>query len=147
MIEAKKLKSLIGRGVAIECPNGLVKKFKVLAIKTTFDKYGERLDAVKLDIPYYLFYMFRESPVRNQKLEDGIWVYPVFLYRNKGECARERFEKELKRAVEAEARWREKVASIEEALETYKKSLQMAADKRKELESDYKKCKFARTAE
>lgn len=142
MIESKRPKSLIGQGVAIECPNGLVKKFKVLAVKTTLDKDGERLDLVKLDVPPWLRYSFWKSPVRKQDLEDGVWVYPVFLYRNKGECARKRFEEKIKRAADAETRWKETVASLEKELETYKKSLQKATNEREELEAVYRKCKF-----
>lgn len=147
MIEAKRLKSLIGQGVAIECPNGHVKKFKVLAAKTTLDKDGERLDAVKLDIPDYLLYSFWKSPIRKQELEDGVWVYPVFLYRNKGECARQRLEAKIKQKAEAEARWRERVVSLEKESEAYRKELQKATDEREELEAVYKKCKFARIKE
>ena len=147
MIEAKRLKSLIGQGVAIECPNGHVKKFKVLAVKTTLDKDGERLDLVKLDVPDNLLYSFWRSPIRKQELEDGVWVYPVFLYRNKGECARRPFEEKLKRAAEEEARWMEMVVSLEERLEAYRKELQKATDEREELEAVYRKCKFARIKE
>ena len=143
MIEFKRLKSLIGQGVAIECPDGLVKKFKVLAIKTTFDKDGERIDAVKLDVPAWLHYSFWTSPITKRELKDGIWVYPVFLYKNKGECARQRFEEKLKRAAEAEARWKETVISLEKELSVYKKTLQEATAELEELEAAYKKCKFA----
>jgi len=142
MIEAKRLKNLIGQGVAIEYSDGFVRKFKVLAIKTTLDKDGERLDLVKLDIPDYLLFSFQKSPMRNQELEDGVWVYPVFLYRNKGECARKRFEEKLKRAAKEEERWKEMIASLEKEIEPFKKLLQKATDEREELEAAYKKCKF-----
>ena len=142
MIEVKRLKNLIGRGVAIECPNGLVKKFKVLAVKTTLDKDGERLDLVKLDVPDGLLNSFWRSPVTNKDLKDGAWVYPVFLYRNKGECARQRFEEKLNQAFDAEERWREKTLSLEKELDSYKKLLQKAFDEREELEDVYRKCKF-----
>ena len=142
MIEAKRLKNLIGQGVAIECYDGFVKKFKVLAVKTTLDKDGEHLDLVKLDVPGCLRYLFRKNPVRNQELEDGVWVYPIFLYKNKGECARQRFEEKIRRAAKVEEDWKETVASHEKDLEAYKKMLQKATDEREELEVAYKKCKF-----
>lgn len=147
MIEAKRLKSLIGQGVAIKCPNGPVKKFKVLAIKMTLDKDGERLNSVKLDIPGSLIYTFHGCSMRNKDLmTDGIWVYPEFLYRNKGECARHLFEKKLKQAAELEAKWRKIVSPREKELETCKKTLQEAVAEREKLEAAYKKSKFARTA-
>ena len=144
MIEVKDPRKLIGQGVAIECPDGYVKKFKVLAIRTTFDKDGERIDAVKLDVPVWLRYSFWASPITKQELKDGVWVYPVFLYKNKGECARQRFEEKLKRAADVEARWMETVVSLEKELSTYKKTLQKATAEREELEEAYKKCRFAR---
>lgn len=145
MIEAKRPKKLIGQGVAIECPNGLVKKFKVLAVKTTSDKDGEHLDLVKLDVPCGLCYSFGKSPVTKKDLKDGVWVYPVFLYRNKGECARHHFEEKLKHAAELKTKWKEMVEPLEKELEVCRKTLQEASDDYEKLEAVYKKRKFSMT--
>ena len=144
MIEVKRPKKLIGQGVAIKCPNGNVEKFKVLAVRTTTDKDGERLDFVKLDLSEGLCYSFYGSPLVNKDLKDGIWFYPLFLYRNKGECARAHFEKKILQAAQLKVDWKKRLESFEKEFESRKKTFQEANDAYEKLVASYKKCKFAR---
>ena len=100
-----RFKSLIGRGVAIRHPNGLVKKHKILSLKLYCDKEGARIKGVELDMTKPDLMQFTNKDVVWS--ENGhSFFHPIFLYRNKGECARAYAEEEIERLEKNAALWK-----------------------------------------
>lgn len=85
-IFGKSVRGQVGRGFAVMCPDGIVRKFRAKAFMTVCDGDGERVEGVELDMPEFMAMGFSGSVASR----DGArrWFRPEFLYRNKGDCAR-----------------------------------------------------------
>ena len=82
-----RYKKLIGRGVAVCCPDGLIRKFKIVGVKAQYWVCGEKIDGIELHMPSFLEKQF-EAVGRMKKEGCHYWINPSELYRNKGEAAR-----------------------------------------------------------
>lgn len=83
-----RYRKLIGRGVAVLCPDGLVRKYKIAGVRINCDASGERIDGIELDMPGWMSSQFYVDGINVVKDGCHLWLSPSLLHRNKGECAR-----------------------------------------------------------
>lgn len=106
----KSVRGQVGRGFAVMCPDGIVRKFRAKAFMTVCDGNGERVEGVELDMPECMAMGFSGTKASRDGAQR--WFSPEFLYRNKGDCAR----------GDANRRMREMSSSLE-GLMTERKAL------------------------
>jgi len=87
---------LIGRGVAACCPDGSIRKFKIIGVKVQYLDSGEKIEGIELEMPSFLANQF-EAVGRMKKEGCHYWINTAELYRNKGECARAHADFEIER--------------------------------------------------
>ena len=83
-----RYRKLIGRGVAVMCPDGLVRKYKIIGVRMHYGVSGERIEGVELDMPSFMANQFFVDGIGVVKDGCHLWLSTSHLYRNKGECAR-----------------------------------------------------------
>lgn len=102
--KCRRIGRLVGHGYAIRCMNGRICKFKVRAVDVIYGENGPAVKGIELDMPDYVRIQFPKCMFTEHA--GHYWINPVFLYRNKGDCARaeakERLAKLESRLLEAE---------------------------------------------
>ena len=102
--KCRRIGRLVGHGYAVRCMDGRICKFKAKAVKVVYGVLGPEVTGIELDMPSYVRNQFPKSFF--VKDGDHYWMHPVFLYRNKGDCARaeakERLSELESRLLEAE---------------------------------------------
>ena len=79
----KDFDKLLGMGVAIQCNDNFVRKFKVKAVNVCYDGNGRRVSGIAVDAPQCQSeYWKRVGWLRRDG--DWWWLYPVFAFRSKG---------------------------------------------------------------
>lgn len=82
-----RYRKLIGRGVAVCCPDGSIRKFKIVGVNVQYFDDGEKIEGIELEMPSFLARQF-EAVGRMKKEGCHYWIGTAELYRNKGDCAR-----------------------------------------------------------
>ena len=92
--EVKRIENLIGMGVAIECPDNVVRKFKIASALTIWEKDGQKLKWIELDVPMYMQAYWAKCGWL-QEFCGRWWINPKLVFKNKGECARAIYHEKL----------------------------------------------------
>ena len=102
--KCRRIGRLVGHGYAVRCMDGRIRKFKVKAVNVVYGENGPVVAGVELDMPDYVRVQFPKCMFT--EYAGHYWINPVFLYRNKGDCARveakERLTELESRVLEAE---------------------------------------------
>lgn len=127
----KDFNKLIGMGVAIQCDDDFVRKFKVLAVSVCHDGNGQRVSGIAVDAPRRQSeYWKRVGWLRRDG--DWWWMYPLFVFRSKGECLRHYADEGIAQANRSIERFRKQIEEHQQALDALKKLIQAEEDKKYE---------------
>lgn len=127
----KRVRGLIGRGVAVEHPDGKVAKHKIKSLKIRCDGDGFHVEGVELEMTRFDLNQFHKGffvPSNDERS----YFHPAFLYRSKGECAMDKAKSRIEQLEKSVDSCRK---TLDDAVRTADSMKSLVESKGRELEA------------